>query len=394
MVFDLILCRPVRLAGGLGLVLGAMPVLSEWYVEPRASLYGFHEDNVGLETANETSSPGYILRASAKGGSRSETRDINLSGEVEQRQYFDDSPRDATDFHFDGGYLRKIERDRFRLDAAYDYDSSLTSEVGTSGRVQLNKRRHRWALAPGWQHQVDERLSLDAALSYEDVRYDDGLSAGLVDYRYATLGGGFAYGVSERLQVIGRLSYDRYEADQVTNTSDTLGVLAGVGYSLAEDWSASVLVGIRRADVETVLGSNDSTGGLFDIATTKRFETGSLRAGLNRALTPSGSGGLLDTVGASLDWEQNLKPRWRGLLNLTAYRNQLPSGTASGQDRDYLSIAPRLRYALERDWSLELGYRYRYQKYDNSTASAEANAVFFTVAYAPQRERPELDLTR
>ena len=49
---------------------------------------------------------------------------------------------------------------------------------------------------------------------------------------------------------------------------------------------------------------------------------------------------------------------------------------------------------FERDWALDLGYRYRYQKYDNANDSADANAVFFTIAYAPKRERPDLDLTR
>lgn len=390
-----------RYTGGVLAVLAVLAMLAvgpaladQWYAEPKARLYGFYEDNVGLVTTNEKSSPGFIASASVKGGTRSETRDINLAGELVRRQYFDDSPRNTTDFHFDGGYVRKIERDRFVLDAAYDLDSSLTSEVGTSGRVQVNKRRNRWSLAPGWQRQVDERLSLNAALSYADVRYDDGLSAGLVDYSYATLGGGFAYGVSERMQVIGRLSYDRYDAEQITNTSDTFGLLAGVGYAFSEDWSVNALIGARVAEVETSLGSNDSTGGLFDISTTKRIETGSLRAAIGRDLQPSGDGVLLDTLRASVDWDQAITPRWRGLLHIDAYRNTLPSGTASGLDRDYFSIAPRLRYQIERDWALDLGYRYRYQKYDNATASAEANAVFFTIAYAPQRERPDLDLTR
>ena len=35
-----------------------------------------------------------------------------------------------------------------------------------------------------------------------------------------------------------------------------------------------------------------------------------------------------------------------------------------------------------------------YQKYDNNNDSADANAVFFTIAYRPRRERPDLDLTR
>jgi outer membrane receptor protein involved in Fe transport len=118
-----------------------------------------------------------------------------------------------------------------------------------------------------------------------------------------------------------------------------------------------------------------------------------LNARFFRELRPSGDG-LLDTTGLNVGWNQQIVPRWRWLLNANAYRNERPSGGSSGVDRDYFSITPRVRYALDRDWSLGAGYRYRYQKYDKDSDSAEANAVFFTIDYEPGREWLDLDLTR
>lgn len=383
------------LVTALAATLASAPAQAELgYLEPRASLYTFYDDNVGLNRTNAESSPGYILRVSARAGSRTETRDLNLDAEVTRRQYFSDSDRDTTDLGLNGQYLQRIERDRFELGLGLDWDSTLTSEVATSGRVQVRKRRERWSLAPGWERQVSERLSLNAGLSYQDVSYDDGLAAGLVDYSFATLGAGFGYGLDERTQLIGRVSYDRYDADQVRNEVESYGVLGGVAWAVSETWNLTTLLGVRRAEARTAAGREDSTGGLFDIASTWRLETGSLRAGLSKSLTPSGAGGLLDTTRANLRWNHDFDRRLGAVLDLDAYRNREPSGNAGADDRDYYAVAPRLRYRLERDWALELGYRYRYQKYDNQPDGADSNAVFVNIAYTPQRERPELDLTR
>ena len=355
-----------------------------WYVEPAASLQVFYEDNIGLNIRDETSSAGYRLRGRLKGGKRSENTDLNLGVEIERRQYFSDSDRDTNDFRFDGQAIRRIERDRFELNVAFDYDSTLTSETATTGRVQRNRRRKRWHVAPLWERQLTERLAVNANASYQDVSYDDGLRYGLVDYTYGTVGSGFNYTLDERTRAIGRLSYARYEADDFDSESDTVGVLGGVGYAISEDWLVTALFGVRQTDTESLRENDDSTGSLFDISSRRTFETGTLNARLYRDLTPSGDG-LLDTTGLRVSWDQQIAPRWRWLLSANAYRNERPSGNSSSVDRDYFSITPRLRYQLERDWSLEGGYRYRYQKYDSSSDSAEANAVFLTIDYRPRR---------
>ena len=366
-----------------------------WYTEPDVNLYGFYEDNIGLRTNDKEDSAGYIAQASLKGGRRSENTDINFKGEVERREFFQESSRNTNNFHFDGQAIRRIERDRFELNAAFDYDSTITSESTTSGRVQDNKRRRRWFVAPGWEHQLNERLSANVDASYQDIDYEDaGRRTGLFDYIYATVGGGLTYGLNERTQLLGRLSYDRYEADDIDNESDTYGILGGASYGLSETWSVTALLGERQSELRDTGGNDNSTGGQFDLSTRKQFETGTLNVGANRSIVPSGDGEVQERTGVNLSWNQQIVPRWRWLLNADAYRNEEPSGNRSGSDRDYVSVTPRLRYQLAREWSLDAGYRYRYQKYDDNSDSAQSNAVFFTLAYSPRRERPDLDLTR
>jgi hypothetical protein len=363
----------------------------QWYVEPKASLYGFYEDNVRLRAQDPIASPGFILQGDVKAGQRTEYTDIGLNSTIVRRQYFDASQLNTTNFFFDGLGSYNAERDQFKLNARVDLDSTLTSEESTTGRVDINKRRTRWYLAPSWKRSVTELLSLDLTASYQDVTYDEGEAAGLVDYSYATAGLGADYGLSERTRLLGRVTYAAYDAKQTVNESVTLGLLAGLSHSFSESWSMSAMLGLRRAQIDVLAASGveeeSSTGNLADISIEKRFEVGSLVLAFSRSLDPSSSGQLLDTRRISLNWNQPITAQWDWNLTISAYQNEQPSGQKNTDERTYWSIAPRITHKIDREWNIVAGYRYRYQEYDNIPGSAEANAVFFTLTYVPMVER-------
>ncbi len=378
----------------IGLLGASGSQAEQWYVEPRADLYNFYDDNVGMDIADPVSSAGFLLTGHVKTGRRTENTDIGILSTATRRQYFSDANRNTTDFFFDATGVRRIERDRFALNARLDLDSSLTSELSGSGRIQDRKRRTSWLVAPSWQRQLSEITALRFDASYRDVAYDDGLSSGLFDYKYWTLGTQITQGLSETTQVIGRLSFDHFESDLSATESDTLGLLAGITHAFSEDWTATVLLGLRRAEQQTSGTDNASTGSLFDVSLNRKFEVGSLRFGLSRDLSPSGSGGVLETTRLSVVWKRPVTARLTGNLDILAYRNNEADGTGSPNDRKYYSVAPSLQYRLDRDWSLTGGYRYRYQKYDNNSDGADSNLVFLNIVYSPRRERADLDLTR
>lgn len=362
-----------------------------WYVEPKASLYGFWEDNVRLTSDNQIESPGFILRGDVEAGQKTEISEISINSAAVVRQYFEESDLNTVDFYFDGLGVYRTERNAFQLKAQYILDSTLTSEEETTGFVQVQNRRTSWQLAPRLTHQLTERASVYADGSYRDVDYEDD-GRGFVDYTYGTLGAGTTYGLTERASLLGQLTYARYDAKDSARESDTFGVLAGVSYAFSETLGVVFTAGARRATTtDSVLGGGTedetSTGGIFDLSVDKRYEIGSMRLSAYRRLNPSGSGDLLDTLGATLRWDQRVSARWRWSLAANAYRNALPSGDTSNQDRDYFSIVPEMAYLLDEEWSISGGYRYRYQKYKQRADSAEANAVFFTLRYTPLIER-------
>lgn len=386
--------KPFWAVIGLGSLAAAVPLAAtaeQWFVQPKAQVRPFYEDNVRLTPSGGTNSSGVILRAAASAGRLTETTEASIDAAAVRREYFDATDLSSTDFFGRGLYSHQIERDRFTIDAELDLDSTLTSEVGTSGLVDRQVPRSRWYLAPKWEHYLSERTVVDLNASFQQVDYDDGFRYGLVDYDYGTLGAGLAHGLSETTQLVGRLSYDDYRGDQVDSQSNTIGMLVGAVHAVSERLTVTTLGGWRRSETELrvpgVTLRDTSNGFVFDLGIENKLETGTLAAGIGRSLTPASTGGMLVTDRLTVDWDRRLSGTWDLKLGVVAYRNERPSGQASSNDRDFLSIAPSIGYRWDRRWRLEAGYRYRYQKYDNDPDDAQAHAVFVAVTYADLVER-------
>lgn len=357
------------------------------YFEPRASIQGFYDDNVGLATTNPRASTGVVVRAAAKTGRRSQVLDLGVDAEFIRRQYFNDPTRNTTDSVIDANLVKATRLDRYALNARLDLDSTITSELAGSGLTRVPKRRVRWQLAPSWRRQLTPLWGVNGSASYQDVKYRDAQLTGLVDYTYLTLGVDTDYRFDERTQLLGQLSFARYEADRTSTTSDTTGILAGVGYGISPTWSARALVGLRKTETSqtTIAGTSvaSDNGYLADISTTKQYQTGKLTVGLSQSTNPSGSGELLNSEHLSMDWDQKLSPRWRFSLVAHRYKNERSSGRTGTYDRQYLSVSPGIQYKLDREWSLAATYRYRYQKYEINPDSATSNALLMTLSYRP-----------
>lgn len=380
----------IRIGACLGLAVSVTVRADQWYIEPTASLESLYDDNVRLSQINPQQSFGTIARATLQTGRRSERSGTGLSAVLSNRQYLEVSELDRTDGSLGLTTSYQIERNRFGFDANFDYDSTLTSEVDTSGLVQVNKRRSRWLLKPSWNYQLSQRATIDAVLSYEDVAYQDVEQIPLFDYRFVKTALTASYALSERTQVFVRISYDQYEAEQIENRSENIGLETGMSYLLSETTSISAFGGIHHAQVQTPTADGseqtESSGPMFDLQLKKNFQTGDIKLTAGRALVPSGSGDLLDTTSLSLALGYSLSAHWKLGFDVGGYRNREPNGEGSANDRDYLAISPRLERRLTEAFRIAIGYRYRWQRYETSENEAVSNALWLTMNYAMPRE--------
>ncbi|EGV33735.1 hypothetical protein ThidrDRAFT_0424 [Thiorhodococcus drewsii AZ1] len=375
----------------LPLVLGSsIAVADQWYVKPLAVLEAYYDDNVRLTSRNERNTSVANVRANVKAGRRTEISDIQLGANLTSSRYFEASDLDKTDGSLNALASYDLGRSTFKLNGAFNYDSTLTSEVSTSGYVQANKRRLRFYVQPTWTYQLTPRGSVEMTLSYEDIRYEDVDVIPLYDYDYTTAGLTFIYALSERAQAFTRVTFDRYEASDVGLKSDSTGLLFGASYQLSETLSASAYAGVRQtsSEVPTWLGvqKSDSSGPLFQFELNKRFEVGGLDFSVSRSMLPSSNGELLDTTSLALSFTRPLSHKWNFRLTADAYRNRTEDDAASSSDRDYFAISPRFEFKLSQELNLGLSYRYRWQKYDLSDEAAVSNSLHLYLTYVfPQK---------
>jgi hypothetical protein len=285
---------------------------------------------------------------------------------------------------------RKFERSRIGFDGRFDYDSTRTSEEQTSGIVQVDKCRSRVFARPKWDYALTQRTDLNAVVSYESVSYDD------VDviplFNYTNVGGsaGIGYRLTERLNLFTNLSFDRYEANSVDQTTETYAGVVGAGYAVSPTLKIQGAVGGRDSRSESPAAgggtiTEDTTGVVYVASLSKDFVRGRLRFEAERGLVPTGRGELLDTTSLTLGLDYPVTPRWTMVFDARAYRNREPGGEETANDRDFIRAEPQLVYRLTPDIDVAFAYRYRFQDRDVVDGSATSNAVFLTLSYGGRR---------
>lgn len=383
----------VRVAALLaGLLLSASSAVGKtWFVEPWVSLYGFYDDNVRLLANNPEASAGAVAHADVQWIRRNEQATLGLGAGLESRQYTNLSDYDRTDGHLFLDSSLQLERTQLGLDARYDYDSTETSEVETSGLVQANKRRKQWQIEPSLGYQLTPQWSLNANLNHSDVAYEDVERIPLYNYRFLTANLGSSYRWTPRIDLFGRLTYDRFDAEQIGSQTHSQGFLLGAGYALSERVNLSASAGLRQSETErethfTPLKTN-SSGPLMQLNLTQDLQAGQLSFSASRNLAPSSTGDVLDTTSLALHVHYPLNDRWRLRLDASGYRNRDPENNSSASDRDYLALTPRIERKLSESMHLDFGYRYRTQRREALSTEASANALFLNVRYDWAREK-------
>lgn len=373
------------------IMLATFDVQSEsWYVEPNAAVRTFYDDNVRLVPVDPQSSFGAIVIGEILAGRRTELSEIGVGLKVDTRQYTDVSELDRTNGALDLRSRYQLTRHSFGFDASLDYDSTLTSEEATTGILQVNKRRTRVSVRPSWRYNLTERATLDAGLSYDDVSYEDVGLIPLSNYTFARASLSAGYQLTERLQLIGQIAYDDYQASEIGTQSTSVGVDAGVTYLSSETSSIRAAAGVRQANAQTPteegVVETDNLGPIFELEWRKKFLVGRMGLLAERSLIPSGRGTLLDTTGITFNFDYPITERWLFGLDASAFRNRNPGGEISGNDRDFINLAPRIERRLTEALRLDLSYRYRWQKREVNEDDALSNAVFLSVTYRWPRE--------
>lgn len=365
--------------GVLALATG-LACAGEWQVEPWARANLEANDNIRFTSTNPEQSTGVVLEVGGKFHNDTEAVRTSLTPKLVFRRYDSSANVDSNDQYLTFSTRLLQERGEVGLSANVVRNTTLTSELEDTGIVSVGKRRTEYRLDPSYQYRLSERDSLNASVGARAIRYEEGLSSGLIDYDYRTANLTYSRRLSELLDWSGTAYYARYEAKDVDSTADTYGLRFGVSRLLSERTRMGFYVGGYRTDSRFYGAASDRSGGTTKLTLDHATELTRFNLGLSRDVVPSGGGEVREDTSLNLSANRRLSEKMSVGLSATV---QQRNAIAGGSDRDYLTISPSISWRLTRQWKVSGSYRYSRQKYDVSNSTAEANAVTVGLEYRP-----------
>lgn len=386
---------------------GALPasaMAAEWAIEPAIDSSATWTDNVNFTPGGHDSVWGWMVAPHATFARRTEATEVAGTARLGFNRYPGNTNLDATNASLVLNSNFVQERSRYGLGLSFIRDSTLESELATTGVAQPRQQRNLLSLTPNWSYTLDERSSVFAQYQYDDAHYQTG---GLEDYRNHQVTAGYQYAISERLAATLSGSYARYETDIGSVKTESYYANTGLVYSATERLKLNLAIGARRS-YSTITISGDvcpadpafpllcvlfnipfqhftesektrDSGLTFNGGADYQWETATAGIVLTRDLNPTGSGLMVKTDRFGIQGTRNFSDR----LSASASGSYLVSRYLGGvgNETTYYRTDFTLSYKLDPWWSTSLSYSYAHQTVKGVTQDTAANTVSLTIGY-------------
>jgi len=281
-------------------------------------------------------------------------------------------------------YTKNMKSTTFQLGASVSQVSTLFSEAEDTTLTDTDTNNVSYSANASANRKLNETDNLNLSTYFTRSTFD-AVTAGLV--------ANDTYGVSTRFsrEVNRTLSggitgaIDIFDPETGGNTRYT--VTGDLTKKLSETLSVNGRAGIRIVDPNgsanaAIAGTGGANSGVtvgypFDVSINYKGKTSTASAGFNSSVSPSSSGFLQGNKSFTASASHRINEFFRFGIggNYTITENTGTNGVLT--ERTSYSVSPTLSYTLTRDWSVDLGYQYRFR--DTGTATADANKVFLTL---------------
>ncbi|WP_129779371.1 hypothetical protein [Peristeroidobacter soli] len=358
---------------------------AEWRVMPSAYVGTSYAENPRLRVDDNDSVSGAIGELKASLQRVTERSELSLRPRFVAARYSDDESLDSDDQFVTGGYRWMGERSEYNIELGLTRDTTLTSELGSTGLVDSNRRHQTGTFTVAPKVMFTERVSGGLQMYLADNRYIDADATGLVNYRYGALSlfssivltdAGSSLTVTAQA---GRLTTEGLFAQETRDGTLRLGW----SFQPWLLWSASLSAG--PSTVETAL-AND-TGWVFDGEIKRLGDRWSLTAAASRNQSPTGRGVLTRRDEAKLSFDRALTERLSASIAARWIRSEdlLPQqGRVKAYQADFAQLSMATSWRLSRDWSLSLQLTGNTQDFELATERANGYRASFNVLWNGQ----------
>lgn len=399
-------------AGSLILfALGFFAVLDEvsaaaWLITPSVRLDQQFDDNIRLSSEDEDAVFGTEITGAVELSRLTDILEVRGRLELDYITYIGDDENlpDEDAQLIDLSSLYRTELGEWQFDGSYRRDTllrtigidlELEDFVVAPGEdidilvVERSIRRNRIFLEPAWRRDITERSAMELAYRFNYASHEDVEDVNINDFQQHQLTGELFYDLSERTRLNSALQARRFETSDGDREFDSYALLGGLDYAFSKITTAGIQLGVRQTSFETPDEDGDDTGFLARIYGNKRTLWGRFGATLERQLFPSTRGGLVQTDQLILRMNREITPRLNFSMGARLFSTETLQQGDRANDRDFVSVEPRLSWNLTRWWLVGAAYRYRWEDRDVDSGTADSNAVFISLTYSRPTELPD-----
>ena len=341
------------LAGMGGAVASTAVTAADWSATTDVQFAAQGERNPALRPDGNPLGLALSTELKANLARKTETSELEVSPIVDILRNPHNSSLDRDDDRLAAHYSKTGERVDFTVTGDASQESTLTSELGTTGRTDLNEVRQVLdaGLAPQWR--LTERLSAAASVNRQATSYSASANNVFFGSRYTTATGSVNLSESDQLALSLAASDGRFNSDRVGASSGDHDITAQLRYSLGERLTASASVG------PSWVSANGRTqqGYVYKAALQEAFELGSLSLSAGRAQSPSGYGVLTQRDDVTLAYSHQLSETLSASLGMTGIRTAdlIPAAGLSLDTVTYMRFDTNLTKRLTPAWSTTFG---------------------------------------
>ena len=333
---------------------------------------------------------------------------LTLAPDIHFIRHSDQTELDSEDYFVDLFAEKFFERHQIAGGFNFERESSATTELDDSGRLDTAVPRTTLGLNASWGFLASEQVTLTAFGAYSDVSFKESETSRLTDYRFATAGLNLRYQFSERTDWLVNTSISLFDTpafssggQRVDGETKSYAFQFGFEHAFSDTVDGSLLVGqnissfkvqttrpvlvslfpFRVAQQRSTTSGNDG-GLLVDSSVVKRFEQGQLEVEWTRSFNASSQGSRSQRQTVTGRGVYNIDDNWRVRFN-TRYREQEQETLADVVLRplDIITVLGGLEYKFTREMSMELTYRFRHQERSNLGTTAVSHRVGLQFRY-------------
>ena len=379
---------------------------AEWSFEPSVSLRSEYNDNIQLTPDPHPTVWGMMLSPDVKFSAATETLTVTGGLNLSFNRYLNQPQLNIDNYDLSLRSRYKAERDSLQLDFDAIRDSTLVSELATTGVVLAYAPRNLLTVTPSWSRALTEATAISASYTYTNVRYQHTSGTNLTDYQDQSASLGMQSNVDEGKVLNLAAYYDRYETPSPQTRQNTYGVHGGYDHAFSETLRGTFLVGWRRTQstvssqvlicdgpivvgicngtvTETTAVQKQNTSGFtLNAILEKRSETDTVTGRLSQEIYPSGAGSLVQTQRVGINWAKQWSPTLTSNVDAAAYQTDYIGGVVTSSNSRYYSLNSSLSWRLSEWGKLDVGYNYARQKYDTVPVAASNNVIYLSFSYA------------